>query len=138
MKISILLLALCLTFSIASTAPNYTAEKTSEHGVDIVRLTEASGGIEVAIAPSVGNRLYEMKVHGKNVLASAPDDVVDFKKRLETGGIPFLAPWANRLGEEDFWANGKKYTFNMTLGNVRGPVPIHGLLTTSPFWKSRK
>ncbi len=135
MKISILLLALCLTLSVASTAPNYTAEKTSEHGVDIVRLTDASGGIEVAIAPSVGNRLYEMKVHGKNVLASAPDDVVDFKKRLETGGIPFLAPWANRLGEEDFWANGKKYTFNMTLGNVRGPVPIHGLLATSPFWE---
>ena len=135
MKISMLLLALCLTLSVASTAPNYTAEKTSEHGVDIVRLTDASGGIEVAIAPSVGNRLYEMKVHGKNVLASAPDDVVDFKKRLETGGIPFLAPWANRLGEEDFWANGKKYTFNMTLGNVRGPVPIHGLLATSPFWE---
>jgi len=135
MKISILLLALCLTLSVASTAPNYTAERTSDHGIDIVRLTDAAAGIEVAIAPSVGNRLYEMKVHGKNVLASAPDDVVDFQKRLQTGGIPFLAPWANRLGEEDFWANGKKYTFNMTLGNVRGPVPIHGLLTASPFWE---
>src|ERR1700690_3803443 len=135
MKILVLFLALCVVLSAASTAPNYTAERTSEHGVDIVRLTDAAAGIEVAIAPSVGNRLYEMKVHGKNVLASAPDDVVDFQKRLQTGGIPFLAPWANRLSEESFWANGKKYPFNMTLGNVRGPVPIHGLLGNSDYWE---
>jgi aldose 1-epimerase len=136
MKILVLLLASCVASLSSSSAPqNYTAEKTSDHGVDIVRLTDSAGGIEVSIAPSVGNRLYEMKVHGKNVLNTAPDDVVDFRKRLETGGIPFLAPWANRLGEKDFWANGKKYTFNMTLGNVRGPVPIHGLLTASPFWE---
>jgi aldose 1-epimerase len=135
MKSLLLPLALCITLSVASTAPNYTAERTSDHGIDIVRMTDAAGGIEVAIAPSVGNRLYEMKVHGKNVLNTALDDVVDFRKRLETGGIPFLAPWGNRLGEQDFWANGKEYIFNMTLGNVRGPVPIHGLLGTSPYWE---
>ena len=97
MKILVLFLALCVVLSAASTAPNYTAKRTSEHGVDIVRLTDAAKGIEVAIVPSVGNRAYEMKVHGKNVLAPAPDDVGEFQKRLEMGGVPFLAPWANRL-----------------------------------------
>src|ERR1700690_2265020 len=137
MRVSVfLLLALCvLPFSVVSAAQRYTAKRTSDHGVDIVRLTDSVEGVEVAIAPSVGNRLYEMKVHGKNVLNSAPDDVVDFQKRIETGGIPFLAPWANRLSEQDFWANGKKYIFNMTLGNIRGPLPIHGLIRTSPFWE---
>ena len=136
MKIPVLLLTLCAnSFLIASAAQNYKAEKVSDHGVDIMRLTDAAGGVEVAIAPSAGNRLYEMKVHGKNVLLSAPEDAVDFRKRIETGGIPFLAPWANRLSEQDFWANGKKYVFNMSLGNVRAPLPIHGLLTTSPFWE---
>ena len=53
-------------------------------------------------------------------------------------GVPFLAPWANRLSEESFWANGKKYPFNMTLGNVSGPVPIHGLLRNSDLWEVRK
>lgn len=136
MKTPILLLVLCVNLSVASAAQNYTAERISDHGFDIVRLADSASGVEVSIAPSVGNRLYEMKVHGKNVLNSAPDDVTDFRKRLESGGIPFLAPWANRLGEPDFWANGKKYIFNMTLGNVAGgPVPIHGLLATSPLWE---
>jgi aldose 1-epimerase len=106
-----------------SATQNYTAEKLSDHGVDIVRLADSENGVEVAIAPSLGNRLYEMKVHGKNILNSASDDVSDFQKRVEFGGIPFLAPWANRLSEEDFWANRKKYIFNMTLGNVRAPLP---------------
>jgi aldose 1-epimerase len=49
--------------------------------------------------------------------------------------VPFLAPWANRLNEEAFWANGKRYAFNMTLGNVGGPIPIHGLLANSNLWE---
>ena len=50
-------------------------------------------------------------------------------------GIPFLAPWANRLDEQAFYANGKKYTFDMELGNVRGAIPIHGFLTSATDWK---
>lgn len=136
MKLPALLLALCATVSVTPAAQNYTAVKTTVGGLEIVQLTDAASGVEVSIAPSVGNRLYEMKVHGKNVLGSAPTDAPDFRKAVESGGgIPFLAPWANRLDEEDFWANGKKYTFNMTLGNVRGPIPIHGLVTNSTFWE---
>jgi aldose 1-epimerase len=39
------------------------------------------------------------------------------------------------LDEQAFWANGKRYGFNMGLGNVRGERPIHGLLLDSPFWQ---
>jgi aldose 1-epimerase len=46
-------------------------------------------------------------------------------------GIPFLAPWANRLDEQAFYANGKRYTLNMGLGNVRGAHPIHGFLSAA-------
>ena len=71
-KRTVLLLAFSVAFlSAASAAQNYMAEKLSDHGVDIVRLTDAASGVEVAIAPSLGNRLYEMKVHGKDVLNSA-------------------------------------------------------------------
>ena len=49
--------------------------------------------------------------------------------------IPFLGPWANRLDEQAFYANGKRYEFDMTLGNVRGKIPIHGLLTFNNQWK---
>jgi len=131
MKITVLLLGL----SVASTAQNYSARRISDHGVAIVRLTDAANGVEVSVAPSIGNRAYEMNVHGKNILYFPSADLGEFQKRPELSGIPFLAPWANRLNEQNFWANGKKYTFNMTLGNIRGSLPIHGMLSASPLWE---
>jgi aldose 1-epimerase len=131
MKISILLLA--LSFVLA--AQNYKAKKTSVQGVPVIHLTDAAGGVEVSILPSIGNRVSEMKVHGKNILYFPATDLAELQKKPDLSGVPFLAPWANRLDEESFWANGKKYTFNMTLGNVRGPIPIHGLLANSDLWE---
>jgi aldose 1-epimerase len=49
-------------------------------------------------------------------------------------GIPLLAPFANRLDEQAFYANGKKYSFDMELGNVRGAIPIHGYLSAAKDW----
>jgi aldose 1-epimerase len=124
-----------LLLSMTSLAQNYTAEQTADHGVPIVRLTDVAGGVEVTIVPSIGNRAVEMKVHGKNILYFANADVGEFQKRPRLSGIPFLAPWADLLNEQAFWANGKRYQFNMTLGNVRGEMPGHGLLVTSPLWQ---
>ena len=78
-----------------------------DHGVDVIRLTDASHGVEVAVVPSIGNRAYEMKVHGKNILFMPVADVGELKKRPGLSGVPFLAPWANRMAEGGFWANGK-------------------------------
>ena len=119
---------------VACFAQNYKAERVDDHGAPIVRLTDTAHGVEVAILPSIGNRAYEMKVHGKNILYFPQADASEFQKRPRLSGIPFLAPWADLLNEPGFWANGKKYLFNMGLGNVRGNMPIHGLLTTSTLW----
>ena len=43
--------------------------------------------------------------------------------------MPLLAPFANRLDETAFYANGKKYNFDLSLGNVRGPIPATGFWT---------
>ena len=129
--------ALLLIAPVMTAAQNYTAEQTSDHGVPIVRLADAARGVQVSMVPSVGNRAYEMKVHGKNILYFPNPDLAEFQKRPELNGIPFLAPWANRLNESGFWANGHKYTFNMSLGNVRDDgrgSPIHGMLSTSALW----
>lgn len=115
-------------------AQNYRAEQTTDHGVPIVRLTDAARGVQVSIVPSVGNTAYEMSVHGQNILYFPFADVAEFQKMPALSAIPFLAPWANRLDQQAFWANGKKYGFDMELGNVRGAIPIHGLLTSSPYW----
>src|ERR1044071_3762666 len=132
---SAVLLSTLLSFSMLCLAQNYTAEQTTDHDVPIVRLTDSSRGVEVSIVPSIGNRAYEMKVHGKNILYFGQADVSEYQQRPRLSGIPFLAPWADLLNEPAFWANGQKYTFNMSLGNVRGNMPSHGLLTTSPLWR---
>lgn len=129
---------LVLALPIMALAQNYTAQKTTDHGVDIIRLTDTAAGVEIAIAPSIGNRAYEMKVHGKNILYMPSPDVGELKKRPGLSGIPFLAPWANRMADGGFWANGKKYNFNGTLGSVRLPptnIAIHGMLTSSDAWQ---
>jgi aldose 1-epimerase len=121
--------------AMVSFAQNYTAREMTEHGVPIVRLADSAHGVEVSMVPSTGNRAYEMKVHGKNILYFPASDVAEFRERPRLSGIPFLAPWADLLNEQAFWANGKRYAFNMTLGNIRGERPIHGLLVASPYWQ---
>ena len=62
----------------------------------------------------------------------------EYKAGRGLSGIPFLAPWANRLDEPAFYANGKKYSFNLDLGNVRPGAqnhPIHGFLTDASQWE---
>ena len=131
MKSAILLLA----FAATAFAQNYTAKQITEQGVSIVRLTDASHGVEVSMMPSAGNRAYEMKVHGKNILYTAATDLAQYQRRPPLDGVPFLGPWGNRLTDAGFWANGKRYQFNMTLGNVSRGQSSHGVLLTSPLWK---
>jgi aldose 1-epimerase len=116
-------------------AQNYTARTITVQGVMVVRLTDAAKAVEVSVVPSIGNRVSEMKVHGKNILYFPVTDLAQFQQKPDLNGVPFLAPWANRLDAQSFWANGKKYMFNMTLGNVSGAIPIHGLLTASNLWE---
>lgn len=114
---------------------NYSAEQTSEQDVPIIYLTDRASSVEVSILPSLGNRVYRMKVHGEDILYYPPGDLFGHVKNPALGGIPFLAPWADLLDEQAFWANSTRYGFNMELGNVCGERPIHGLLTHSPFWQ---
>jgi aldose 1-epimerase len=131
MKLGILLLAL----TSAAAAQDYTAERTSDHGIPVIRLVDTVRRVEVAVVPSVGNTAYEFKANGKNILYFPYADVSEFQKEPRLAGIPFLAPWANRLDQPAFFANGRKFNFDMELGNVRGDVPIHGLLSASPYWE---
>ncbi|MGD1071866.1 MAG: aldose 1-epimerase [Bryobacteraceae bacterium] len=131
-------LACLLILPCMAAAQNYTAQKTQDHGVDAIRLTDAAHSVEVSIAPSIGNRAYELRVHGKNFLYLGAADVGQLKQRPGLSGIPFLAPWANRMADGGFWANGKKYTFNSGLGTLRVPpngVVSHGMLTSSALWE---
>jgi aldose 1-epimerase len=106
-------------------SPAYSARQTGA----IVRLRDAGADTTVSLLPSVGNVTFEMSVKGQNILHFTGEDPERFTGGLT--GIPFVGPWANRLDEQAFFANGRKYAFDMQLGNVRGAIPIHGFLTPS-------
>lgn len=109
------------------------AQYSVQHTGDVIQLIDKQHDTVVTIAPSIGDLTFEMKVRGQNVLHFPYESLDAFKARPGLAGIPFLGPWANRLDEQAFYANGKKYAFNMSLGNVRGEIPIHGFLTQVPW-----
>ncbi len=138
MRTSLLLPSLVVAMS---NAQNYQAGKAVVDGIEVVRLTEAARQTEVSIVPSIGNQAYEMKVRGQNILWVPFSTLSEWKAKPAMGGNPFLAPWANRLDQDAFYANGKKYVFNGELKNFRrdgNGKPIHGLLVYSPAWEVRE
>jgi aldose 1-epimerase len=115
--------------------PAFAADYTAQQTGDVVELHDAATGTSVSILPSIGNIAFELKVKGQNVLRWPFASLDEFKTRPTMSGIPFLGPWANRLDEQAFYANGRRYAFDMDLGNVRGAIPIHGFLTTNTHWR---
>src|SRR6516162_21887 len=111
-------------------AARYSAGRTG----NVVQLEDGSTHTAVSIATSVGNMAFSLAVNGTNVLHWPYKTVDEVEAKPAMSGVPFLGPWANRLDEQAFYANGKRYPFDMELGNVRGAIPIHGFLTTNSNW----
>jgi aldose 1-epimerase len=132
-KSAISVFALALIFAdahVIAAQARYSATQTG----DIVQLRDTKTDTTVSVMTSVSNA-YEMVVKGQNLIRMTFADVDDFRARPGLNGIPLLAPFANRLDETAFYANGKKYNFDMELGNVRGSIPIHGYLSGVKDWK---
>jgi len=115
----------------ATAQPRYAAVRDG----DVVRLLDRKTDTVVSLLPSLGNIAFELTVHGHNVLRYPHETIEAFRQNPNTVGIPFMGPWANRLDEQAFYANGQRYAFDMTLGNVRGQIPIHGFVTTTDQWQ---
>jgi aldose 1-epimerase len=130
--------ALALLLPLMTQAANYTARQATVDGIEVVQLADAASHTEVSIALSIGNMAYEIQVGGKNILWFPYKSPAELKAKPQFCGIPFLAPWANRLDGDAYWVNGMKYLLNPGLGNFRRDShqkPIHGLLNYSPDWE---
>ncbi len=130
-RVGILLAALAvLAVAVPASAQRYSAVRQG----DVVTLTDRDTDTVLSVVPSVGNIATEMRVKGHNVLRYPHASLADFAARPGATGIPFMGPWANRLDEPAFYANGRRHAFDMSLGNIRGEVPIHGFVTTTNLW----
>jgi aldose 1-epimerase len=127
--------AILLALIVAEAPAAFAQRYSSRQNGDVVQLQDARTETIVSILPGVGNIAFEMKVKGQNILYWPYSSAEDFKARPAMSGIPFLGPWADRLDEPAFFANGRRYAFDLQLGNVRGEMPIHGFVTTTDQWK---
>lgn len=120
-----------LVLAAPAAAQRYSAVRNG----DLVLLTDRQADTVVTVVPSVGNIATGMRVKGHDVLRYQRKSLEEFRAQPGQTGIPFMGPWIGRLDEQAFYANGKRHPFDMTLGNVRGEVPIHGFLTTTDKWR---
>ena len=101
----------------------------------------ASGSIEAVIATETGNQVRSLKCHPPGGAVEVPSGHEILWMPTEPnklGGIPFLAPWANRLDGDSYSANGKRYCLNPNVTHIRRDghgLPIHGLLAFCQGWQ---
>jgi aldose 1-epimerase len=111
------------------------ARYTLTQAGDIIELQDTRAQVVVSVLTSASNA-YRMTVKGEDVIRRTWATIDDIRPRMGLNGIPLLWPFANRLDEQAFYANGQKYSFDPGLGNTgRGAIPIHGFLTAATAWK---
>ena len=102
---------------------------------DVVTLSDKQSDTVVRVLTTASNA-YQMTVKGHDVIRKTWNTLEDIRPRMGLNGVPLLWPYANRLEEQAFYANGRKYSFDPGLGNTgTNPIPIHGFLTTADAWK---
>ena len=124
-----------LLLGVVMTAPAAAQPYEARQSGDIVQLEDTASRTVVSIITSVGNMAYEMRVNGHNILRFPYASIDAYRARPARVGIPLLAPWGNRLDEQAFYANGKRYAFDMQSGNITGAIPIHGFMSLTDRWQ---
>ncbi len=89
--------------------------------------------MNVSVVWSMSNA-WRIQVKGKDLVRTSAT-LEEFQSRPGYNGMPLLAPFANRLDQTAFYANGRKYNFDLELGNVRGPIPSTGYVNGSKAWR---
>ena len=126
-------LALAVTIAVVWAAPAAAQRYTAKQDGDLVELADATAQMNVSVVWSMSNA-WRIQVKGKDLVRTSAT-LADFQARPGFNGNPILAPFANRLDETAFYANGRKYAFNLELGNVRGPIPSTGYVNGSKAWQ---
>ena len=122
--------ALVCLFAAPAAAQRYTAKQDGE----VIELVDTTAQMNVSVVPSIGGA-WRIRVKGIDLVRTSPT-LEAFKAQPGLNGMPILAPFANRLDQTAFYANGKKYNFDVEIGNVRGPIPSTGFLNRAlPDWQ---
>ena len=129
----LLRVVLAVAFAWACASPAAAQRYTAKQNGDVIDLADATEQMNVSVIWSMSNA-WRIQVKGKDLVRTGAT-LADFQARPGLNGMPILAPFANRLDETAFYANGKKYNFDLEQGNVRGPIPSTGFVNGSKAWQ---
>jgi aldose 1-epimerase len=112
-------------------------ERIEEGLAGLTLESDALGGIEATFVPEAGMVGCSLRHRGEELLGQRGG----LRKYVDTGstmGIPFLHPWANRLGESSFELAGREVNLDLDGLHVKrdaGGLPMHGLLGAARRWQ---
>ncbi len=109
----------------------YSIAETKQDGLQVICLRDSEADLRAEVLPEAGLNTAALILKGHNFLWRPELPLSDIVDRKLMFGIPFLAPWANRLNANSYWVNGAKFEINRGLMNIRPDhydQPIHGLL----------
>jgi galactose mutarotase-like enzyme len=113
----------------------------SEEGFAALTLESAArGGLVAVFVPEAGMVCCSLKHRGEELLGQR-GGLRAYVDHYSTMGIPFLHPWANRLGGDRFELAGRQVDLTLRglpLKREEHGLPIHGLLSAAAGWRVRR
>jgi aldose 1-epimerase len=99
--------------------------------------SDARGGLVAVFVPEAGMICCSLRHRGEELLGQR-NGLRAYVDHYSTMGIPFLHPWANRLGAARFELAGRAVDLDLPglpLKRDDSGLPMHGLLPAAPGWR---
>jgi aldose 1-epimerase len=112
-------------------------ERTEDGFAALTLESAAAGGVEAIFVPEAGMIGCSLRHRGEELLGQRAG-LGAYVESRSTMGIPFLHPWANRLGSDRFELAGRQVDLSLPdlpLKREEAGLPIHGLLSAAPGWR---
>ena len=112
-------------------------ERIEEGFAALTLESDARGGLVAVFVPEAGMICCSLRHRGEELLGQR-NGLRAYVDHYSTMGIPFLHPWANRLGAARFELAGRAVDLDLPglpLKRDDAGLPIHGLLPAAPGWR---
>ena len=121
-------------FALVLAAPAAAQRYTAKQDGDVIELADMpTAQMNVSVVWSMTDA-WRIQVKGKDLVGTSWRSA-DQQARPGFNGMPLLAPFAIRLDETAFYANGKKYNFDLELPTCACASPAPGWSDLSRAWQ---
>ena len=112
-------------------------ERTEEGFAALTLEGDGPDGLTAVFVPEAGMICCSLRHRGEELLGQR-NGLRAYVESYSTMGIPFLHPWANRLGADRFEVGGREVDLtlpDLPLKRDGAGLPMHGLLSAAPGWR---